>query len=103
MGVRNSYFFSICCLHLSLQKLKYINEDIFLNVKTKVNHPFTFFRLPICLASLLLIFDEEAITHLDDRNPNFIYGASQAIISVSLLVLCFIGEFSSQLQKFTFL
>ncbi|XP_018569986.1 integral membrane protein GPR155 [Anoplophora glabripennis] len=46
--------------------------------------------LPLSLAALLLIFDKEATVRSDDRNPNFIYGASQAIMSVSLLVLCFI-------------
>ncbi|KAJ8917326.1 hypothetical protein NQ315_002348 [Exocentrus adspersus] len=46
--------------------------------------------LPISLAATLLMFDKNVIKHLDDSNPNFIYGASQAIVSGSLLVLCFI-------------
>lgn len=58
---------------------------------------FSVVRLPILLAAALLMFDKDASTHLNDRNPNFIYGASQAIVSVSLLVLCFIGRFPTPL------
>ncbi|XP_056633190.1 integral membrane protein GPR155 [Diorhabda sublineata] len=46
--------------------------------------------LPIILAALLLAFDKSSTTPFDKRNPNFVYGASQAILAVSLLVLCFI-------------
>ncbi|XP_028148362.2 integral membrane protein GPR155 [Diabrotica virgifera virgifera] len=46
--------------------------------------------LPILLAALLLVFDKASTTPFEKRNPNFVYGASQAIIAVSLLVLCFI-------------
>lgn len=46
---------------------------------------------PVVLMALLLIFDSKGSTDpFNDRNPNFAYGASQAIIAVSLLVLCFI-------------
>ncbi|XP_074030113.1 integral membrane protein GPR155 homolog anchor isoform X2 [Leptinotarsa decemlineata] len=45
---------------------------------------------PVILSILLLIFESEKIINSDKRNPNFVYGVSQAIISVTLLVLCFI-------------
>ncbi|XP_019875971.2 integral membrane protein GPR155 isoform X2 [Aethina tumida] len=45
---------------------------------------------PILVSILLLIFDKMTTVPFDKRNPNFVYGVSQAIIAVSLLVLCFI-------------
>ncbi|CAH1115315.1 unnamed protein product [Psylliodes chrysocephalus] len=47
--------------------------------------------LPIIFSVLLLVFDTSSgTTPFEKRNPNFVYGASQAIIAISLLVLCFI-------------
>lgn len=46
--------------------------------------------LPLVLSTALLIFDKSSNLPYEKRNPNFTYGASQAIVAVSLLVLCFI-------------
>ncbi|KAJ8956227.1 hypothetical protein NQ318_014958 [Aromia moschata] len=43
--------------------------------------------LPILITAMILLFDKEDTSPYDKRNPNFVYGASQAIIAVSLLVL----------------
>lgn len=40
------------------------------------------------------MFDKNNSVPYDKRNPNFIYGAAQAIVAVSLLILCFIGTLS---------
>lgn len=39
------------------------------------------------------MFEPEENLPYGKTNPNFIYGPSQAIIAVSLLVFCFIGKF----------
>jgi len=49
--------------------------------------------LPLVLSTALLIFDKSSNLPYEKRNPNFTYGASQAIVAVSLLVLCFISKF----------
>ncbi|XP_066144893.1 lysosomal cholesterol signaling protein [Euwallacea fornicatus] len=46
--------------------------------------------LPTVLCAALLIFDKSSNLPFEKRNPNFAYGASQAVVAVSLLVLCFI-------------
>ncbi|KAF5286565.1 hypothetical protein FQA39_LY16248 [Lamprigera yunnana] len=46
--------------------------------------------LPIALSILFLLLDKENSVAYDKRNPNFIYGASQAVVAVSLLISCFI-------------
>ncbi|XP_050299819.1 integral membrane protein GPR155 [Anthonomus grandis grandis] len=46
--------------------------------------------LPVLLCAALLIFDKSSTLPFEKRNPNFAYGVSQAIVAVSLLVLCFI-------------
>ncbi|RZC40348.1 integral membrane protein GPR155 [Asbolus verrucosus] len=46
--------------------------------------------LPLALTVILLVFEPDGHAPFDKRNPNFVYGASQAIIAVALLVLCFI-------------
>ncbi|KAK4878682.1 hypothetical protein RN001_011188 [Aquatica leii] len=46
--------------------------------------------LPIILSVLFLLLDKEHSVAYDKRNPNFIYGASQAVVAVSLLFSCFI-------------
>lgn len=50
-------------------------------------------RVPLVLALLLVLFDIKDTIPYDKRNPNFVYGLFQAIIAVSLLVLCFIGNY----------
>lgn len=50
------------------------------------------FRVPIIITVLLLIFDSKNAFPNEDKNPNFSYGLAQAIIAVSLLVLCFVGK-----------
>ncbi|CAH1994415.1 unnamed protein product [Acanthoscelides obtectus] len=45
---------------------------------------------PILLSVLLLVFDEKGTRPFEKGNPNFVYGDSQAILAVSILVLCFI-------------
>ncbi|CAG9862622.1 unnamed protein product [Phyllotreta striolata] len=46
---------------------------------------------PVLVSALLLVFDTSSgTTPFEKRNPNFVYGAAQAIIAVSLLVLCFV-------------
>lgn len=44
--------------------------------------------LPIVISILLLVFDRDKPINPDDDNPYFIYGVFQAIVAVSLLVLC---------------
>lgn len=44
--------------------------------------------IPIIMAAILLLIDTHP-EHQGTRNPNFVYGTSQAILAVSLLVLCF--------------
>jgi signal transduction histidine kinase len=46
--------------------------------------------LPVCITVILLLFESKKQLPLDKRNPNFVYGTPQAIIAVTLLVLCFI-------------
>nr|CAI5834013.1 unnamed protein product [Callosobruchus analis] len=46
--------------------------------------------IPVLLSVLLLVFDEKGTRPFEKGNPNFVYGDSQAILAVSLLVLCFI-------------
>ncbi|KAJ8953723.1 hypothetical protein NQ314_007333 [Rhamnusium bicolor] len=46
--------------------------------------------VPLLLSVLLLIFHKDGKLPYDKTNPNFVYGAFQAIIAMSLLVLCFI-------------
>ncbi|KAF5272061.1 hypothetical protein FQR65_LT05043 [Abscondita terminalis] len=46
--------------------------------------------LPVILSVLFLLLDKENSVAYDKRNPNFIYGASQAVVAVSLLFSCFI-------------
>ncbi|CAH1118670.1 unnamed protein product [Phaedon cochleariae] len=46
--------------------------------------------VPVLICALLLVFDSKDDTHFKKKDPNFVYGASQAIIAVTLLVLCFI-------------
>uniref|UniRef100_A0AAR5Q468 DEP domain-containing protein n=1 Tax=Dendroctonus ponderosae TaxID=77166 RepID=A0AAR5Q468_DENPD len=48
--------------------------------------------VPVLMCATLLIFDKSASLPFERQNPNFAYGASQAVVAVSLLVLCFIGE-----------
>ncbi|XP_060534255.1 lysosomal cholesterol signaling protein [Cylas formicarius] len=45
--------------------------------------------VPIIACTALLVFDKTSRVSVQD-NPNFAYGAPQAIISVSLLILCFV-------------
>lgn len=44
----------------------------------------------MCITVILLLFESKKQLPLDKRNPNFVYGTPQAIIAVTLLVLCFI-------------
>ncbi|KAK5638085.1 hypothetical protein RI129_012380 [Pyrocoelia pectoralis] len=46
--------------------------------------------LPITLSALFLLLDKENSVAYDKRNPNFIYGAGQAVVAVLLLTSCFI-------------
>ncbi|KAL1501570.1 hypothetical protein ABEB36_006870 [Hypothenemus hampei] len=46
--------------------------------------------IPVIICAVLLIFDKSSNLPFEKQNPNFAYGASQAIVAVSLLVLCFI-------------
>ncbi|KAF7286570.1 hypothetical protein GWI33_004610 [Rhynchophorus ferrugineus] len=46
--------------------------------------------VPVLLSASLLFLDTSTKMSFEKRNPNFAYGAPQAIIAVSLLVLCFI-------------
>ncbi|CAG9770867.1 unnamed protein product [Ceutorhynchus assimilis] len=46
--------------------------------------------IPAIICTALLIFDPSIKIPFEKRNPNFAYGASQAVVAVSLLVLCFV-------------
>ncbi|XP_018330000.1 integral membrane protein GPR155 isoform X2 [Agrilus planipennis] len=46
--------------------------------------------VPTLFSVLFLLFDKQNSIPYDKRNPNFIYGAPQAIVTISLLVLSFI-------------
>ncbi|CAH0548586.1 unnamed protein product [Brassicogethes aeneus] len=46
--------------------------------------------VPIMASILILLFDKKEKVPFDKMNPNFVYGVTQAVIAVSLLVLCFI-------------
>ncbi|KAK5638084.1 hypothetical protein RI129_012379 [Pyrocoelia pectoralis] len=46
--------------------------------------------LPITLCALFLLLEKEKSVTYDKQNPNFVYGARQAIVAVLLLTSCFI-------------
>lgn len=46
--------------------------------------------VPIVIMILLVLFDTQNVVPYEKRNPNFQYGIAQALISVCLLILCFI-------------
>lgn len=46
--------------------------------------------LPVTISALFLLLDKENSVAYDKRNPNFIYGAGQAVVAVLLLTSCFI-------------
>lgn len=48
------------------------------------------YGVPVLLSAALILFDNNNLLPYDKRNPNFVYGVFQAIVAVTLLVLCFI-------------
>ncbi|KAI4454822.1 dep domain protein [Holotrichia oblita] len=46
--------------------------------------------LPLLMSILLLLYGRADSLPYEAKNPNFAYGVSQAVVAVSLLVLCFI-------------
>lgn len=45
------------------------------------------------LAGIMVAVNKYPEISFDKSNPNFVYGRFEAIVSVTLLVLCFIGKF----------
>lgn len=54
-----------------------------------------FYRIPLLISTLLLALDKQDTSTIKEGNPNFVYGLAEAIVTVSLLVLCFIGKTST--------